>query len=171
MKLEPFEYLFLTDATTSLNIMFKFQLAACKPRPADKLEEFAERKPRPADKFEEFAERKPRPAGNVEFAECKPWTPRPAGLKSVSISSLAIDMASDNEKLTKCCCILLLMRPLYLLVTGWKALPVLFEVKQLAECRSRAADKLVVLAECKPLMYLAINLGNPLPFELDTASC
>ena len=42
------------------------------------------------------------------------------------------------------------MRPLYLLATGWKALPVLFEVKQLAECRSRAADKLVVLAECKP---------------------
>ncbi len=59
-----------------------------KPRPADKLEEFAERKPRsagksivlaerkprPADKIE-FAERKSRPAGNVKFAERKP---RPA---------------------------------------------------------------------------------------------
>jgi hypothetical protein len=31
-----------------------------------------------------------------------------------------------------------------------KALHVLFELKQLAECRSRAADKLVVLAEHKP---------------------
>ncbi len=79
MKLEPFEYLFLTDATTSLNVLFEFQLAACKPRPADKLEELAERKPKPANKFEEFAECKPRPAGNVEFAERKPWTPRPAG--------------------------------------------------------------------------------------------
>ncbi len=79
MKLEPFEYLFLTDATTSLNVSFEFQLAARKPRPTDKLEEFAQRKPRPADKFEEFAEHKPRPAGNVEFAERKPWTPKPAG--------------------------------------------------------------------------------------------
>ncbi len=79
VKLETFEQLFLMDATTSLNFLFEFQLAACKPRPADELEEFAKRKPRPADKIEEFAEHKPRPAGNVEFAECKPWTPRPAG--------------------------------------------------------------------------------------------
>ncbi len=27
----------------------------------------------------------------------------------------------------------------------------MFELKQLAECRSRAANKLVVLAECKPM--------------------
>ncbi len=48
MNLEPYEYLFLTNATTSLNVLFEFQLAARKLRPADKLEEFAERKPRPA---------------------------------------------------------------------------------------------------------------------------
>jgi hypothetical protein len=46
--------------------------------------------------------------------------------------------------------ILLLMRPLCSFATGWKALHVLFELKKLAECRSRAADKLVVLAERKP---------------------
>jgi hypothetical protein len=42
------------------------------------------------------------------------------------------------------------MRCLGSFATGWKALHVLFELKQLAECRSRAADKLVVLAEHKP---------------------
>jgi hypothetical protein len=43
-----------------------------------------------------------------------------------------------------------LMRYLCSFATSWKALHVLFELKQLAECRSRAADKLVVFAECKP---------------------
>ncbi len=67
MKLEPFQYLFLTDATTSLNVLFEFQLAARKPRSADKLEEFAERNPRPAAKLIVLAERKPRPADKIEF--------------------------------------------------------------------------------------------------------
>jgi hypothetical protein len=34
VKLEPVEYLFLTDANTSLNVSFEFQLAARKPRSA-----------------------------------------------------------------------------------------------------------------------------------------
>ncbi len=46
--------------------------------------------------------------------------------------------------------VLQLKRHLCSFATGWKALHVLFELKQLAECRSRAADKLVVLAESKP---------------------
>jgi hypothetical protein len=71
LKLEPFEYLLLTDVTTSLNILFEFQLAARKPRPADKLEKFAERKPRPAGKLMVVAERTPRPADKIEFAEHK----------------------------------------------------------------------------------------------------
>ncbi len=82
--------------------------------------------------------------------------------------SLAIEMVFDNEKLTKSHCILLwycclnltislnvgvglpLKRPFSSFATSWKVLHVLFELKQLAECRSRAADKLVVLAERKP---------------------
>jgi hypothetical protein len=76
-------------------------------------------------------------------------------------------MASNDEKSTKRCCILLwycclkltinqnvyafaLIRCLCSFATGWKALHALFELKQLAECRSRAAEKLVVLAERKP---------------------
>jgi hypothetical protein len=43
-----------------------------------------------------------------------------------------------------------LKRPLCSFATNRKALHVLFELKQLAECRSRAAGKLVVLAERKP---------------------
>ncbi len=45
--------------------------------------------------------------------------------------------------------VLQLKRPLCSFATGWNALYVLFELKQLAECKSRAADKLVVLAERK----------------------
>ena len=56
--------------------MFDFQLAARKPRPADKLEEFAECNPRPASKLIVLAERKRRPAEKIEFAECKS---RPVG--------------------------------------------------------------------------------------------
>jgi hypothetical protein len=72
------------------------------------------------------------------------------------------------EKLTKFCCILLwyfclnltinlnvgavlsLKRPLCSFAASSKALHILFELKQLAECSSSAADKLVVLAERKP---------------------
>ncbi len=71
------------------------------------------------------------------------------------------------RKATKRCCILLwycclkltinqhgfayaLIRCLCSFATGWKALHILFELKPLAECRSRAADKLVVLAERNP---------------------
>ncbi len=85
----PSEYGIEIESTINWNILFEFQLAAHKPRSADKLEEFAEhklrpagklivlaeRKPRPADKIK-FAKRKSRPAGNVKFAERKP---RPAG--------------------------------------------------------------------------------------------
>jgi hypothetical protein len=46
--------------------------------------------------------------------------------------------------------VLSLKRPLCSFAASWKALYILFELKQLAECRSRAADKLVVLAQCKP---------------------
>jgi hypothetical protein len=46
--------------------------------------------------------------------------------------------------------VLQLKRPLCSFAASWEALHILFELKQLAECRSRAADKLVVLAECKP---------------------
>jgi hypothetical protein len=46
--------------------------------------------------------------------------------------------------------VLSLKRPLYSFAASWKALHILFKLKQLAECRSRATDKLVVLAECKP---------------------
>jgi hypothetical protein len=46
--------------------------------------------------------------------------------------------------------VLSLKRPLCSFAASWKALHILFESKQLAECRSRAADKLVVLAERKP---------------------
>jgi hypothetical protein len=81
---------------------------------------------------------------------------------------LAIEKAFDNERLTKSCCnwlwycclnpkinfnvdaVLQLKRPLSSFATGWKALHILFEMKQLAECRSRAAHKLVVLAKRKP---------------------
>ncbi len=42
------------------------------------------------------------------------------------------------------------MRCLCSFATSWEALNILFVLKQLAECRSRAADKLMVLAECKP---------------------
>ncbi len=42
------------------------------------------------------------------------------------------------------------MRCLCSFATGWKALHILFELKQLAEHKPRPADKLVVLAECKP---------------------
>jgi hypothetical protein len=45
--------------------------------------------------------------------------------------------------------VLQLKRSLFSFATIWKALHVLFDLKQLAECRSRAADKLVVLAERK----------------------
>ncbi len=41
------------------------------------------------------------------------------------------------------------MRSLCSVAASWKALHVLFELKQLSECRSRAADKLVVLVEHK----------------------
>jgi hypothetical protein len=75
VKLEPFEYLYLTEANTSLNILFEFQLAARKPRSGCK-GKFAVRKPRPAGN-EKFDARKSRPAGKVkESAERKP---RPAG--------------------------------------------------------------------------------------------
>jgi hypothetical protein len=47
--------------------------------------------------------------------------------------------------------VLQLKRPLCSFATSWEALHILFELKQLAECRSRAADKLVVLAERKPM--------------------
>jgi hypothetical protein len=46
--------------------------------------------------------------------------------------------------------VLQLKRPLCSFATSWEALHILFELKQPAECRSRAADKLVVLAERKP---------------------
>jgi hypothetical protein len=46
--------------------------------------------------------------------------------------------------------VLSLKRSLCSFATSWKVLHILFELKQLAECRSRAADKLVVLAEHKP---------------------
>ncbi len=77
------------NASINLNILFEFQLAARKPRSADKLEEFAEHKPRPAGKLIVLAERKPRPADKIEFAERKSRSagnvkfaerkPRPAG--------------------------------------------------------------------------------------------
>jgi hypothetical protein len=44
----------------------------------------------------------------------------------------------------------LLKRPLCSFAARWEALHILLELKQLADCRSRAADKLVVLAERKP---------------------
>ncbi len=80
-------------------------------------------------------------------------------------SSFAIEKAFDNERSTKSCCnclwycclnpkinlnvdaVLQLKRPLCSFATSWKALHVLFELKQHAECRSRAAEKLVVFAE------------------------
>ena len=46
--------------------------------------------------------------------------------------------------------VLQLKRFLCSFAASWEALHILFEVKQLAECRSRNADKLVVLAERKP---------------------
>ncbi len=46
--------------------------------------------------------------------------------------------------------VLQLKRPLHSFAASWEALHILFELKQLAECRSKAADKLVVLAERKP---------------------
>ncbi len=46
--------------------------------------------------------------------------------------------------------VLQLKRPLCSFAASWEALHILFELKQLAECRSRAADKLMVLAERKP---------------------
>jgi hypothetical protein len=119
-KLEPFEYLFLTYANTSLNVLFEFQLAACKPRsgckgklavrkprPAGKVKESAERKPRPAGKLivlaeckprpankNGFAERKSRPAGNVKFAERKP---RPAGNLNLELLVAAIGCPAKDS--------------------------------------------------------------------------
>ncbi len=85
----------LENLTTNWNVVFEFQLAERKPRPADKLEEFAERKPRPAGKLMvlavhkprpadegKFAVRKPRPAGNEKFAVRKP---RPAGNETFAV--------------------------------------------------------------------------------------
>ncbi len=46
--------------------------------------------------------------------------------------------------------VLQLKRPLCSFAASWEALHILFELKQLAECRSRTADKLMVLAEHKP---------------------
>ncbi len=46
--------------------------------------------------------------------------------------------------------VLQLKRHLCSFAASWETLHILFELKQLAECRSRAADKLVVLAERKP---------------------
>ncbi len=46
--------------------------------------------------------------------------------------------------------VLQLKKPLCSFAASWEALYILFELKQLAECRSRTADKLVGLAECKP---------------------
>ncbi len=107
--------------------------------------------------------------------------------KSASILCLAIKMASNDEKLTKCCCILLwycclkltinqnvfafaLIRCFCSFATGWKALHVLFELKQLAECKSRAADMLVVLAECKPRFTNGSRVAGKVFGELSVAA-
>jgi hypothetical protein len=85
----------LENLTTIWNVLFEFQLAEHKPRPAGKLEEHAERKPRPAGKLMVLAERKPRPAGKGKFAVHKSrpsdnekfavYKPRPAGNEKFAV--------------------------------------------------------------------------------------
>jgi hypothetical protein len=72
----------LENMTANWNILFEFQLAERKPRPAGKLKEFAEREPRPAGKLMVLAEHKLRPAGNGKFAVCKP---KPAGNEKFAV--------------------------------------------------------------------------------------
>ncbi len=76
--------------------------------------------------------------------------PCPQGLSNKSVGAGCAPSELDSTIDLNVDAALQLKRPLCSFAASWEALHILFELKQLAECRSRAADKLVVLAERKP---------------------
>ncbi len=74
----------------------------------------------------------------------------PRGLSSKSVGGGCAPSELDSTIKLNVDAVFQLKRPLCSFADSWEALHILFELKQPAECRSRAADKLVVLAERKP---------------------
>ncbi len=74
----------------------------------------------------------------------------PQGSSNKSVGAGCAPSKLDSTIYSNVDAVLQLKRPVCSFAASWEALHILFELKQLAECRSRAADKLVVLAECKP---------------------